>query len=87
MDRDSSFYRKPLHEQDLTGLAELCLNVARHPSAKPEQWDMAYTLRVEWVRLFLGGSLDPGKTEPEKSLKKRMADFLAKVPSWMLSGA
>jgi hypothetical protein len=41
---------------------------------------------MEWVQLGLKHLLDHGETEPEKSLKKRMAYFLAGVPTWMLSG-
>jgi len=85
MDREN-IYRKNLHEQDLEGLAELCGNVANNRSANHTQADTAHALRVEWVRLRLDGSLDHGTTEAEKSLQKRMAEFLAGVPSWMLSG-
>ncbi len=85
MDREN-IYRKPLHEVDLTGLAELCANVARHVSADTKQSDMAHALRMEWVQLGLKHLLDHGNTEPEKSLRKRMLEFLVEVPSWMLSG-
>ena len=85
MNRDD-IYRKPLYELDLTGLAELCANVAHNLSANSTQSDTAHALRVEWVQLGLKHSLDHGETEPEKSLKKRMLEFLAEVPSWMLSG-
>jgi hypothetical protein len=85
MDRDN-IYRKPLHEQDLPGLAELCANVANNRSTDPIQTDMAHALRVEWVRLSLDRS-HPDKTEFERvSLKKRMLEFLAEVPAWMMSG-
>jgi hypothetical protein len=86
MDRDETIYRKPLHELNLTGLAELCANVSRNRSAERKQTDMAYALRQEWVRLYFDGLLDHGMTEVEKSLQKRMAEFLAQIPSWMWSG-
>ena len=85
MDRDA-IYRKPLHELDFTGLAELCANVARHSSANSKQSDTAHALRIEWVRLGLDRSLDHGTTEVEASLRKRMIEFLAETPSWMSSG-
>jgi len=85
MDRDD-IYRKTLHELDLAGLAELCANVARHSSADSKQSDTAHALHVEWVQLGLKRSLDHGETEPEKSLKKRMVEFLAGVPTWMSKG-
>jgi hypothetical protein len=86
LDRDDNIYRKPLHEQALTNLAEMCANVARNTSADSKQSDTAHALRVEWLRLGLDHLLDGGKTEVEMSLKKRMTDFLAGVPSWMLTG-
>jgi hypothetical protein len=85
MDRDD-IYRKPLHEQDLTGLADLCANVARHVSADTKQSDMAHALRVEWVQLGVKHSLDHGTTDVEVSLRKRMIEFLAEVPTWMSKG-
>jgi hypothetical protein len=85
MDRDN-IYRKPLHEQDLAGLAQLCGNVARHSSADYRQSQKAHALRVEWLRLGLDRSLNGDKTEAEASLKKRMQELLSEVPSWMLSG-
>jgi hypothetical protein len=85
MDRDA-IYRKPLHELDLTGLAELCVNVARHSSADSKQSDTAHALHVEWIQLGLKHSLDHGHSEPEKSLRKRMIEFLAEVPTWMSKG-
>jgi hypothetical protein len=85
MTRDDTIYRKPLHEQDLTGLAELCGNVARHSSLDYRQSQTAHALLVEWLRLSLG-PLNGDKTEAEESLKKRMQEFLAGVPSWKLSG-
>jgi hypothetical protein len=85
-DREKSIYRKTVHEQDLAGLAELCGNVARHSSADYRQSQTAHALRVEWLQLNLG-SPNSDKTEAENSLKKRMAEFLAGVPTWMLTGA
>jgi hypothetical protein len=85
MNRDD-IYRKPLHELDLTGLAELCANVARHASADSKQSDTAHALHVEWVQLGLKHSLDHGTTDVEVSLRKRMIEFLAEVPTWMSKG-
>jgi hypothetical protein len=85
MDRDTS-YRTPLYELDLTGLADLCTNVARNASADHRQSDAAHALRVEWVRLSINGTLDGARTEAENSLTKRMAEFLAGVPQWMREG-
>jgi hypothetical protein len=85
MDRDTS-YRTPLYELDLTGLADLCTNVARNASANNKQSDMAHALRMEWVQLRLNTSLDGARTEAENSLRKRMAEFLAGVPQWMREG-
>jgi hypothetical protein len=85
MDREN-IYGKNLHDQDLQGLAELCANVARHSSADIKQSDTAHALRMEWVQLGIKHLLDHGSTEPEKSLQKRMAEFLAGVPAWMWSG-
>jgi hypothetical protein len=81
-----NIYRKNLHEQDLTGLAKLCTNVALNLSAERKQGDTAHALHVEWVRLSLDGLLDHGTTEAEKSLRKRMAEFLAGVPAWIWRG-
>jgi hypothetical protein len=81
-----TIYRRPLHELDLTGLAELCTNVAHNVSADRNQSDIAHALRLEWLRLRLEGSLDHGSTEPEASLRKRMIEFLAGVPTWMVKG-
>jgi hypothetical protein len=86
MDRED-IYGKNLHEQDLEGLAELCGNVARNPSADYKQSGAAHALRVEWVRLLLDHSLNADKTEAETSLKERMGEFLVGLPSWMMSGA
>jgi hypothetical protein len=83
-DREENIYRKTIDEQDLTGLAELCANVARCSYYDYALADTAHRLRVEWIRL--GCSLSADKTEAEKSLKKRMEEFLAAVPGWMLSG-
>jgi hypothetical protein len=85
MDREN-IYRQNLHEQDLAALAELCGNVANSRSADHTQSETAHALRMEWFRLRLDGSLNGGKTEAEVSLRKRMAEFLAGVPAWMLSG-
>jgi len=86
MDREDNIYRKNLQEQDLTRLAELCANVANN-SSDNKQSGTAYALRVEWVRLNLDGSPRDDKTEAKKqALRKRMAEFLAGVPSWMMSG-
>ena len=79
-------YQKPLHELDLTGLAELCGNVARNASAERRQSDTAHALRVEWVTLNFDSLPHSDKTEAESVLKRRMIEFLAEVPSWMLSG-
>ena len=87
MDRDDAIYRKPVHELHLTELAELCGNVARNLSANRNQTDIAHALRVEWVRLRINGTLDGDHTEAEKSLKKRVEEFLAEIPAWMLTGA
>jgi hypothetical protein len=85
MDREHNIYHKNLQEQDLTGLAELCANVARN-CRRFQTIGYAHSLRVECVRLRLDRSLNGGTTEVEKSLKKRLGEFLAGVPSWMLSG-
>jgi hypothetical protein len=85
MNRDD-IYRKPLHELDLTGLAELCANVARNLSADSKQSDTAHALHVEWIQLGLKDLLDHGHTEPEKSLRNCMIEFLAEVPTWMSKG-
>ena len=85
MDRED-IYRKNLHEQDLAGLAELCANVATNLSANHTQGDTAHALRVESLRLRLGGLPLHDKTDAETSLKKHMLEFLAGVPTWMLSG-
>jgi hypothetical protein len=85
MDREN-IYRKNLHDQDLAGLAELCGNVANTRSTDYKQGDTAHALRVEWLRLRLDGSPLHDKTEAETSLKRRMAEFLAGIPTWMLSG-
>jgi hypothetical protein len=77
---------KTLHELDLTGLAELCANVARSVSADYRVSDTAHALRMEWVRLGLSPSQDGDTTEAPNSLKNRMEEFLAGVPSWMLRG-
>lgn len=78
--------RKNLLDQDLSELATQCVNVARNVSADHKQSDMAHALRVEWVRLSLDRSKGD-KTAAEASLKERMVEFLATVPTWMLTGA
>jgi hypothetical protein len=85
VDRDK-IYRKPLYRQDLAGLAELCTNVAHNLSANSKQSDTAHALRVEWLRLSLDRSLDGARAEAENSLKKRLIEFLAEVPTWMSKG-
>jgi hypothetical protein len=85
MDRGDNTYRKNLHDPDLTRLAELCANVANN-SSDNKQSGTAYALRVEWVRLHLNRPPSDDKTgAEEESLKKRMAEFLVGVPSWMVS--
>ena len=85
MDRNDDVSQKPLHELDLTALADRCANVARNVSAEPTQSDTAHALRVEWVRLGVSRFRDD-KTEAEASLRNRMLEFLSGVPAWMLSG-
>jgi hypothetical protein len=85
MDREN-IYRQNLDEQDLAALAELCGNVAISRSADHTQSETAHKLRMEWFRLRLDGSLNGGKTEAEVSLRRRMLEFLAVVPAWILSG-
>jgi len=85
MDRDD-IYQKPLYQLDLAGLSELCANVARHSSADSKQSDTAHALHVEWIQLGLKHSLDHGTTDVEVSLRKRMIEFLAEVPTWMSKG-
>ena len=82
MDRKDTIYGKNLSELDLTGLAELCGNVANNRSANQPQADTAHALRVEWVRLSIDHASD-GKNE---ALRKRMLEFLVRVPAWMMSG-
>ena len=73
-------------EQNLATLAEMCGNVTKIRGVDSNQWETAHALRVEYLRLELGGSHD-GKAEIKKeSLKKRMAEFLAGLPVWMTSG-
>ena len=85
MDRDD-IYQRPLYQLDLAGLAELCANVARHSAADSKQSDTAHALRMEWIQLGLKHSLDHGTTDVEVSLRKRMIEFLAEVPTWMSKG-
>jgi hypothetical protein len=84
MDRKDGIYGKNLHELDLTGLGQLCANVAMNHSANLIQSDTAHRLRAEWVQLDVRFRDD--KTEAEESLKKRMLEFLSGVPAWMMSG-
>jgi hypothetical protein len=84
MDRKDGIYGKNLNELDLTGLTELCGNVAMNHSADHRQSDTAHRLRAEWVQLD-ARFLDD-KTEAEASLRKRMREFLSGVPAWMMSG-
>lgn len=86
MDRQDDIYQNNLREQDLSGLALLCANVAKNRSADPKQSDAADALRLEWVRLD-GSAHDTVEAEAEeKALKKRMAEFLAEVPTRMMRG-
>ena len=86
MDRGDNTHRKHLDDQDLTRLAELCANVANN-SSDSKQSGTAYALRVKWVRLHLDRSPSDDKAEAkQQALKKRMAEFLAGVPSWMMGG-
>jgi hypothetical protein len=73
-----------LHELDLSGLADLCRNVARTHSADRRQSDTAHALRAEWVRLSVRFRDD--KKAEQEALKKRMFEFLSGVPAWMMSG-
>ena len=87
MDREDAIYQNNFREPDLSGLALLCANVAKNRSADRKQSDAAHALRVEWVQMQLDRSPHDDKVEAEeKSLKKRMAEFLAGVPTWMLRG-
>ena len=83
---DRNIYGKNLHELDLSGLAELCGNVAMNHSANHTQNDTAHALRVEWVRLGIDHPPGDGKPEAEASLTKRMLEFLSEIPGWMVSG-
>jgi hypothetical protein len=83
MDREDDIYQNNFREPGLSGLALLCANVAKHRSANRKQSDAAHALRVEWVRLDRSPHDDKVEAE-EESLKKRMAEFLAGVPSWMM---
>jgi hypothetical protein len=86
MDRQDESYPNNFREQDLSGLALLCANVAKNRSADRKQSDAADALRLEWVRLDRSPH-DTVETEAEeKALKKRMAEFLAKVPTRMMRG-
>jgi hypothetical protein len=76
---------KNLHELNSTQVANLCANVARNVAADRRQGDTAHALRLEWRRLRFD-ALNGNKSEVEASLRKRMLELLAEVPSWMLSG-
>jgi hypothetical protein len=67
MDREDNIYRKNLNELDLTGLGELCANVARKVFANSKQSDTAHALRMEWVRLSLDRLTNGDKTEAKES--------------------
>ena len=54
------------------------------PIAK--QSDAADALRLEWVRLDRSPHDTVEAEAEEKALKKRMAEFLAKVPTRMMRG-
>lgn len=85
MDREDDIYHNNFLEQNLSGLALLCANVAKKSSADRKQSDAAHTLWVEWVQLHSERTPHDGQVEAEEqSLKKRMAEFLAGVPPWMM---
>jgi hypothetical protein len=84
MDRQDETYQNNFREQDLSGLALLCANVAKNRAADRKQSDAADALRLEWVRLDRSPH-DTVEAE-EKALKKRMAEFLAEVPTRMMRG-
>ena len=87
MDRQDESYPNNFREQDLSGLALLCANVAKNRSADRKQSDAAHTLWGDWVQLHSEPTPDDGQVEAEEaSLKKRMAEFLAKVPTRMMRG-
>jgi hypothetical protein len=84
MDREDESDPSNFREQDLSGLALLCSNVAKNRFADRKLSDAANALRVEWVRLHLVRWPHDKVEAEEKSLKKRMAKFLAGVPGWMM---
>ncbi len=85
MDREDHIYHNHFLEQNLSGLALLCANVAKKSSADRKQSDAAHTLWVEWVQLHSERTPDDGQVEAEEeSLKKRMAEFLAGAPPRMM---
>jgi hypothetical protein len=87
MDREDNFHRQNLQEQDLPGLAKLCRNVANNLSVDRKQGDTAHALRVEWVRLSRNGWPHNGDAKAQtESLRRRMTEFLAGVPAWMMGG-
>jgi hypothetical protein len=85
MDREDDIYPNNFLEQNLSGLALLCANVAKKSSADRKQSDAAHILWVEWLQLYRERTPRDSKVEAEEqSLKKRMAEFLAGVPPWMM---
>jgi hypothetical protein len=86
LDHKDNLYHKDLGDHDLSELAELCANVARNLCTDHMQSNTAFILRQEWIRLDLDHLLEGGKTDAEKFLKRRMLEFLAGVPTWMLAG-
>jgi len=78
MDRKHNIYHKNLQEQDLTGLAELCANVARNSTADSKLSDMAHSLRVECVRLR--PLAEQRYDRSEKVPKKALGRILSRSP-------
>lgn len=74
---------KKLQELSLESLGDLCGNVAHSPSVTHEQWETAYRLRTEYLRLTLGREKAADEQQLE-SLKKGIVEFLSGLPSWML---
>jgi hypothetical protein len=79
MDRDETIYQRPLHEQDLAGLVELCTNVARNLSANSRQSDTAHALRAEWLRLSLDHSLDGARISGSVLEKAHVRIFIGRT--------
>ena len=86
MDRQDESYPNNFREQDLSGLALLCANVAKNRSADRKQSDAADALRLEWARLDRSPHDTVEAEAEEKALKKRMAEFLAEVPTRIMRG-